>query len=108
MCDHEGKLCPGRPCHCVCMNCPDDNDWIEVTEAHIARGSAGSTTSCPVALALQDHFDSAARVGVTTATIGDREGSRVDFDLPCYVSTWIESFDAAKDVQPMRFRLIAP
>lgn len=82
-------------------------DEIEVTRDHIERGSAGSTTACPVALALADHFGAhrpgAVGVGITTAMI--EEGS---FNLPAEVSNWIEAFDNANEVAPFKFRLMQP
>ena len=84
-------------------------DWISITQDHIDRGRPGDTHRCAVALALIDHFNvSGANAGVTTASIWTRyDDFPKSFDLPGYVSTWIEAFDGDKSrVKPLRFRLI--
>ena len=89
---------------------------VRVTEAHIERGTPSAGHSCPVALALKEHYEGAKDVESikeiyassdwAIATLWMKDGSLVinQFDYNEELEDWIFDFDQGTPVSPFTLK----
>lgn len=81
---------------------------IKVTQKHIDAGNRGSSSSCPVALAIKETCPELTYVSVSLAAV-DYQIPLLCYDLRCYKSLplvardFIKSFDAGNVVDSFEF-----
>jgi len=83
---------------------------VQVTQDHIQRGKRGSTSGCPIALALCDMGHECVH---TTYTYSSMQKSSIDvnrryYKMPRIASEFVCAFDRGDPVQPMKFILDVP
>lgn len=80
---------------------------IQITAEHIRHGKKGSPGACPIALAIMEKcYD----VYVATDYLQVKKqpgGYFTDMQFPKAVETFIQEFDAGKEVSPFSFTLRA-
>ena len=79
---------------------------VNVTEDHIARGTAGSNLFCPIALALADRGILRPSVGGTAWRPSPDADINEEQRLPPTARVFVETFDSdgPSAVPPFRFR----
>ncbi len=78
---------------------------VKVTEEDIRIGTRKNCYTCPVARALQRHYDY-AEVLQDTCYLGNSYDD--DYDprkLPTHVTDWINAYDRGEPVKPFEFTL---
>lgn len=75
---------------------------VRVSQKHIARGLVGSTTSCPIALAVQEQCQGK---WVVWDSFVHTSNPRRSIQLPRRAQKFIMDFDGRLPVKPFTFRM---
>lgn len=80
---------------------------VDVTKSDIARGVAGSSVSCPVALSLRRIFGEEILVNNFSVWfyLSNNGGGSINVGLPPKVSNFIGAWDNHRKVKPFSFYL---
>ncbi len=79
---------------------------VTVTQDHIDRGSMGSPTHCPIALALKGNGHRNASVGYHTVCLGCFDVELYELSKPAIA--FASRFDQGEQVKPRTFVLSLP
>lgn len=76
---------------------------VKVNRRHIRAGQRGSSSCCPVALALKGLVKRTERLHVGVREVSINQYNKAPF--PVCASNWIGAFDAGMTVSPIQFNL---